>query len=212
MEIFIEICVEMYMIQAGLGILLFLASFLQKKIKYKNKSLNFIEQSDNSIKFLSSTEGFILLLIPIAGLMVFIFGIMEIFANLTRGAFEEKHSEYLLNAIKLMFNKEHDIQNQYDKEFRLTENILSDRKSPHYEIVVKYAIAFESLAHEYNNIKEYIEDEKEIRAMRDEMKLSLINLLKTVDSIVNDPKREVALKEKDILLENMKKYNNILSK
>ncbi|HBF8040700.1 hypothetical protein KWU12_17695 [Clostridioides difficile] len=212
MEIFIEICVEMYMIQAGLGILLFLASFLQKKIKYKNKSLNFIEQSDNSIKFLSSTEGFILLLIPIAGLMVFIFGLMEIFANLTRGAFEEKHSEYLLNAIKLMFNKEHDIQNQYDKEFRLTENILSDRKSPHYEIVVKYAIAFESLAHEYNNIKEYIEDEKEIRAMRDEMKLSLINLLKTVDSIVNDPKREVALKEKDILLENMKKYNNILSK
>ncbi|MFQ4259656.1 UNVERIFIED_CONTAM: hypothetical protein C4Z64_01650 [Clostridioides difficile] len=212
MEIFIEICVEMYMIQAGLGILLFLASFLQKKIKYKNKSLNFIEQSDNSIKFLSSTEGFILLLIPIAGLMVFIFGLMEIFANLTRGAFEEKHSEYLLNAIKLMFNKEYDIQNQYDKEFRLTENILSDRKSPHYEIVVKYAIAFESLAHEYNNIKEYIEDEKEIRAMRDEMKLSLINLLKTVDSIVNDPKREVALKEKDILLENMKKYNNILSK
>ncbi|MDW0076889.1 hypothetical protein RHK41_19450 [Clostridioides difficile] len=212
MEIFIEICVEMYMIQAGLGILLFLASFLQKKIKYKNKSLNFIEQSDNSIKFLSSTEGFILLLIPIAGLMVFMFGLTEIYSNLTRGAFEEKHSKYLLNAIKLMFNKEYDIKNQYDKEFRLTENILSDRKSPHYEIVVKYAIAFESLAHEYNNIKEYIEDLKAIRDMRNEMQLALINLLKTVDSIVNDPKKEVALKEKDILLENMKKYNNILSK
>ncbi|HBF2930513.1 hypothetical protein NBN67_19350 [Clostridioides difficile] len=112
----------------------------------------------------------------------------------------------------LMFNKEYEIKNQYDKEFRLTENILSDRKSPHYEIVVKYAIAFESLAHEYNNIKEYIEDLKAIRDMRNEMQLALINLLKTVDSIVNDQKKEVALKEKDILLENMKKYNNILSK
>ncbi|WP_227865922.1 hypothetical protein [Clostridioides sp. ZZV14-6045] len=212
MEIFIEMCVEMYMIQVVLGILLFLASFLQKKIKYKNKSLNFIEQSDNPIKFLSSIGGFIVLLIPILGLIVFIFGLMAIFSNLTRGYFEEEHSQYLLDVIKLMFNKEYDIKNQYNKEFRLTENILSDCKSPHYEIVVKYAIAFESLAHEYNNIKEYIEDEKAIRDMRDEMKLALINLLKTVDSIVNDQKKEVALKEKDILLENMKKYNNILSK
>ncbi|MCC0682278.1 hypothetical protein IC218_18700 [Clostridioides sp. ES-S-0005-03] len=212
MSILIDEIIEMYMIQAVSGVFLFLISFFIKKNKYKNKSLNFIEQSDNPIKFLSSVAGLIVLLIPIFGLIVFISGMKEIFYNLIRGNIEKEHSQYLLDVIRVMFDKEYDIKSQYNKEFRLTENILSDSESPHHEIVVKYAIAFESLAHEYNNIKEYIEDEKAIRDMRDEMKLALINLLKTVYSIVNDPKREVALKEKDILLENMKKYNNILSK
>ncbi|MCC0671411.1 MULTISPECIES: hypothetical protein [unclassified Clostridioides] len=211
MSILIDLIIAICKIQAVTGGLLFLIAFVLKKIKYKNKSLNFIEQRDNPINFLSSVSGLIVLLIPILGFIVFLFGVMEIF-SLISGDFEKEHSRYLLDVIRVMFNKEYDIKSQYNKEFRLTENILSDSESPHHEIVVKYAIAFESLAHEYNNIKEYIEDEKAIRDMRDEMKLALINLLKTVYSIVNDPKREVALKEKDILLENMKKYNNILSK
>ncbi|MDI3075321.1 hypothetical protein QJL41_12315 [Clostridioides difficile] len=212
MSILIDLIITICKIQAVAGGLLFLIAFVLKKIKYKNKSLNFIEQRrDYPIKFLSSVAGFIVLLIPIFGFIVFMFGVMEIFSIIS-GDFEKEHSRYLLDVIRVMFNKEYDIKSQYNKEFRLTENILSDSESPHHEIVVKYAIAFESLAHEYNNIKEYIEDEKSIRDMRDEMKLALINLLKTVYSIVNDPKREVALKEKDILLENMKKYNNILSK
>ncbi|HBF3307001.1 TPA: hypothetical protein KOB88_001913 [Clostridioides difficile] len=211
MSILMDLIIPVYKIQVVSGVLLFLIAFVLKKFKYKNKSLNFIEQSDNPIKELVFIGGFVAIFIPVFGLMIPIALIMGIFSVLG-GGFEKEHSRYLLNAIKLMFNKEYDIKNQYDKEFRLTENILSDRKSPHYEIVVKYAIAFESLAHEYNNIKEYIEDLKAIRDMRNEMQLALINLLKTVDSIVNDPKKEVALKEKDILLENMKKYNNILSK
>ncbi|EMH2710039.1 hypothetical protein SI855_002791 [Clostridioides difficile] len=212
MSILIDLIITICKIQAVAGGLLFLIAFVLKKIKYKNKSLNFIEQRrDYPINFLFSVAGFIVLLIPIFGFIVFMFGVMEIFSIIS-GDFEKEHSRYLLDIIRVMFNKEYDIKSQYNKEFRLTENILSDSESPHHEIVVKYAIAFESLAHEYNNIKEYIEDEKSIRDMRDEMKLALINLLKTVYSIVNDPKREVALKEKDILLENMKKYNNILSK
>lgn len=211
MSILMDLIIPVYKIQVVSGVLLFLIAFVLKKFKYKNKSLNFIEQSDNPIKDLVFIGGFVAIFIPVLGLMIPIALIMDIFSVLG-GDFEKEHSRYLLNAIKLMFNKEYDIKNQYGKEFRLTENILSDRKSPHYEIVVKYAIAFESLAHEYNNIKEYIEDLKAIRDMRNEMQLALINLLKTVDSIVNDPKKEVALKEKDILLENMKKYNNILSK
>ncbi|EGT3642430.1 TPA: hypothetical protein UL242_002493 [Clostridioides difficile] len=211
MSILIDLIITICKIQAVAGGLLFLIAFVLKKIKYKNKSLNFIEQRDYPINFLFSVAGFIVLLIPIFGFIVFMFGVMEIFSIIS-GDFEKEHSRYLLDVIRVMFNKEYDIKSQYNKEFRLTENILSDSESPHHEIVVKYAIAFESLAHEYNNIKEYIEDEKAIRDMRDEMKLALINLLKTVYSIVNDPKREVALKEKDILLENMKKYNNILSK
>ncbi|PBF99864.1 hypothetical protein [Clostridioides difficile] len=211
MSILIDLIITICKIQAVAGGLLFLIAFVLKKIKYKNKSLNFIEQRDYPINFLFSVAGFIVLLIPIFGFIVFMFGVMEIFSIIS-GDFEKEHSRYLLDVIRVMFNKEYDIKSQYNKEFRLTENILSDSESPHHEIVVKYAIAFESLAHEYNNIKEYIEDEKAIRDIRDEMKLALINLLKTVYSIVNDPKREVALKEKDILLENMKKYNNILSK
>ncbi|HBG8470520.1 TPA: hypothetical protein KRH38_002843 [Clostridioides difficile] len=211
MSILMDLIITVYKIQVVSGVLLFLIAFVLKKFKYKNKSLNFIEQSDNPIKDLVFVGGFVAIFIPVLGLVIPIALIMDIFSVLG-GDFEKEHSRYLLNAIKLMFNKEYDIKNQYGKEFRLTENILSDRKSPHYEIVVKYAIAFESLAHEYNNIKEYIEDLKAIRDMRNEMQLALINLLKTVDSIVNDPKKEVALKEKDILLENMKKYNNILSK
>ncbi|CCL32288.1 TPA: hypothetical protein KOR49_002390 [Clostridioides difficile] len=211
MSILMDLIIPVYKIQVVSGVLLFLIAFVLKKFKYKNKSLNFIEQSDNPIKDLVFIGGFVAIFIPVLGLVIPIALIMGIFSVLG-GDFEKEHSRYLLNAIKLMFNKEYDIKNQYDKEFRLTENILSDRESPHYEIVVKYAIAFESLAHEYNNIKEYIEDLKAIRDMRNEMQLALINLLKTVDSIVNDTKKEVALKEKDILLENMKKYNNILSK
>ncbi|EMH2710040.1 hypothetical protein SI855_002792 [Clostridioides difficile] len=212
MSTLIDEIIEMYMIQAVSGVFLFLISFFIKKNKYKNKSLNFIEQSDNPIKFLSSVSGLIVLLIPIFGLIVFISGMKEIFSNLIRGDIEKEHSQYLLDVIRVMFNKEDDIKNQYNKEFILTENILSDCGSPHHEIVVKYAIAFESLAHEYNNMKEYIEDEEEIIDIREEIKLSLIDFLKLIDSIVNDSEKEKRLKEKEMLLENIKRYRNILTK
>ncbi|HID9495037.1 TPA: hypothetical protein ACXI1M_001190 [Clostridioides difficile] len=87
MSILIDEIIEMYMIQAVSGVFLFLISFFIKKNKYKNKSLNFIEQSDNPIKFLSSVSGLIVLLIPIFGLIVFISGMKEIFSNLIKRTF-----------------------------------------------------------------------------------------------------------------------------
>ncbi|MBY2477385.1 hypothetical protein C4097_00140 [Clostridioides difficile] len=201
--------IKAYIIQIILVILVFLMAFIQSKFKFKNKSLNFIKENNNVLNIVGSKSYFFIFCIPFLGYVAFALAIWGLFFNL-RGEFEKEHTEYLLNVIKSIYDKEEDINRQYKKEFKLIESILSDTKNPYHKMVVENAIVLDSFLNEYNKIKEYFKTEKEDIDMYEEIKISLINFLKCIYNMDNDSKRELILDEKEMLLEDIKKYNDML--
>ncbi|NJI82179.1 hypothetical protein GSQ54_17280 [Clostridioides difficile] len=201
--------IKAYIIQIILVILVFLMAFIQSKFKFKNKSLNFIKENNNVLNIVGSKSYFFIFCIPFWGYVAFALAIWGLFFNL-RGEFEKEHTEYLLNVIKSIYDKEEDINRQYKKEFKLIESILSDTKNPYHKMVVENAIVLDSFLNEYNKIKEYFKTEKEDIDMYEEIKISLINFLKCIYNMDNDSKRELILDEKEMLLEDIKKYNDML--
>ncbi|MGS5518148.1 hypothetical protein AB8L61_19400 [Clostridioides difficile] len=201
--------IKIYKYQMILVILVYILFFIQSRFKFKNKSLKFIKENNNVLSLMNSWECFFILCIPFVGYLGFVLAILGMLLNLG-GDFEKDYAKYLLDVIKSIYDTEEDINKQYKREFKRIENILSDIKNPYHKIVVENAAVLDSFINEYNNIKDYLKTEKEKIDMYNEIKTSLINFLKFTDNMVNNPEKKMALDEKEILLEDIKKYTNML--
>ncbi|HBG8470521.1 TPA: hypothetical protein KRH38_002844 [Clostridioides difficile] len=199
-----ELLICIYVIQLGLVFLFLQRVFIQEKTRAKNNLLNFLKQNQEELDFINQSEFFTLedylfIFIPIFGLLIMLIG--SDFYKIYQENFECKYHNYLLYSLKAIVENE-----KYENEFNLIEEILSNDKSPYYEMVAENIIIFASRINEFNSIKNCIEDEQELINIRNEIKLSLLDFLKVVNCIVNDSKEEIALKEKDMLLENIEIY------
>ncbi|MGS5518147.1 hypothetical protein AB8L61_19395 [Clostridioides difficile] len=205
----LEALIKIYKYQMFLVFLVFFLIFIQSKFKFKNKSSNFLKDNVNVLDIVGSWTYFFVFCIPFLGYLASAFAILGVLLNLG-GDFEKDHAKYLLNVIKSIYDKEVDINRQYKNEFKTIESILSDIKNPYHRIVVENAVILDSFVNEYNNIKDYFKTEKEELDIYNEIKISLINLLKFTDNMANRSKREMVLDEKEILLKDIKKYNSML--